>query len=67
MAKEMLIKYKDVKGREVVLSQAVFLVNTKHPDGTPALCTQLSQSRKIDLAGGEELMTAWVPYNMRTE
>lgn len=65
--KEKFIEMKDGKGKVHTYAQAVFLINTKHPDGTPALCTQIGMTQKIDLAGGEEFMTAWVPYNMRAE
>lgn len=67
MKKESAIRYKNEKGKTVTLVQAVFLVNTKHPCGAPALCTQIGQSQKIDLAGGEEFMVAWVQDFMRAK
>lgn len=64
-ANEPVIRYKAKNGKTVTLVQTVFLVNTKHPDGSPALCTQIGPKQSVDLAGGEEFMTGWVEYNMR--
>lgn len=44
--------------------QTLFLINTKKPDGTPSLCTLIPDDHAIDLAGGEEFMTAFVPTHM---
>lgn len=43
---------------------AVFLINTKHHDGTPALCTRIRDDDHIDLAGGEEFLVGYIPEIM---
>lgn len=43
---------------------SLFLINTKHPDGSPALCTRLKDDQVVDLNGGEEFVTAYLPANM---
>lgn len=44
----------------------VFIIHTKdaRDHRTPALCKMLKDGDAIDLAGGEEFMTAYVPENM---
>jgi hypothetical protein len=39
----------------------VFLIHTKHQDGTPALCKLMKDDSTIDLEGGGEFMIAYVP------
>lgn len=41
----------------------VFLVNTKE-NGSPRLCTRIPDDGAIDLAGGEEFFTAYIPEEM---
>jgi hypothetical protein len=52
----------DVNGE--VYSLIVLLIHTKNPDGSPALMTHVPDARSIDLAGGEEFMTAYAPRSM---
>lgn len=42
----------------------VLLIHTKDRDGRPKLATFVHDDEKIDLAGGEEFITAYVPKNM---
>ena len=42
----------------------LFLIHTKHPDGTPALCKLMKDDGVIDLAGGEEFFIAYVSKTM---
>lgn len=42
----------------------VMMIHTKNPDGSPALCTLIPDDRTVDLAGGEEFMTVYVPKVM---
>lgn len=42
----------------------VFLIHTKHPDGSPALCKLIPDDHEVSLAGDEEFMTAFVPESM---
>jgi hypothetical protein len=44
--------------------RVVFLIHTKNPDGSPALLKMMRDRDVIDLAGGEEFMTAFVPSVM---
>lgn len=44
---------------------AVFSINTKTENGTPRLCTMFPHDRhEIELAGGEEFMTGYIPRQM---
>lgn len=62
MAKHRLPNILIVGGKRHKL--AVFLVQSKLPDGTPKICSLLEEKRAIDLAGGEEFFTAYVPSVM---
>lgn len=42
----------------------VGLIHTKSPDGSPALVKIIRDQDVIDLAGGEEFMTMYVPATM---
>lgn len=42
----------------------VFLIHSKNPDGSPGLCKLIPDDQTIDLAGGEEFMTCYVPRVM---
>lgn len=51
-------------GDRVSYKLKVALINTKHPDGTPRLVTILDDKEMIDLAGGEEFVTMYLPLEM---
>ncbi len=46
---------------------AVLLINTKDSKGRPKLCTFIHEEQSIELAGGEEFLTAFVPRKMLQE
>lgn len=50
-----------------VYKLTVMLIHAKNPDGSPSLMTRIPDDRKINLAGGEEFMTAYVPRAMVTK
>jgi hypothetical protein len=65
MANEAQIQFWDKKNNEqVTLVQGVGLINTKHPDGTPALVTMMQPEHQIELAGGEEFIVFWADKRM---
>lgn len=43
---------------------SIALVHTKHPDGSPALCKLIRDNDTIDLAGGEEFFTFFLPVDV---
>lgn len=62
--RESSITYKAQNGEKIRLVQCVALINTKHPNGTPALVTLIELTQTVDLAGGEEFLTFWADRRM---
>lgn len=42
----------------------VFRILDRHPDGTPKTCRLIGDTETVDIEGGEEFMTAYVPAIM---
>ena len=57
------MKHKE-DGSELRFKESIFLINTKYPDGSPRLCTLIPDDRKVDLAGGEEFLRAFINEEM---
>lgn len=43
---------------------SVMMIHSKNADGSPGLCKLIPDDQSVDLAGGEEFMTVYVPEVM---
>lgn len=53
-----------IKVNETWFKLCVFLIHSKNEDGSPGLCKLIPDDKTIDLAGGGEFMTAYIPRHM---
>lgn len=45
----------------VVYKLSLFLIDTRDHKGIPRLCTHIPENHQIELHGGEEFLTAYLP------
>jgi hypothetical protein len=62
--REQQFTIKKPDGKYEIYVPQVCLINTKHPNGTPALVTMMEPSASINLAGGEEFIIVLAPKHM---